>query len=87
MKLTGNNILFKPFLSEAVTQGGLIVPETARKYGSKGVITGTSAGTPKKPMKLKEGMIAYRVKDWGEPFIIDDELHFLMDAEAIIAIE
>ena len=41
MKLTGNNILFKPFLSEAVTQGGLIVPETARKYGSKGVITGT----------------------------------------------
>ena len=34
--------------------------------------------------KLKAEQI---LTDYAKPFIIDDELHFLMDAEAIIAIE
>jgi len=38
-------------------------------------------------MRLKEGTVAYRVKDWGNEVEIDGQLHFIMDEQAIIATE
>jgi hypothetical protein len=38
-------------------------------------------------MRLKEGMVCYRVKDWGEPIELEGQLHFIMDEKAIIATE
>jgi chaperonin GroES len=82
-----NNILFKPFLSDAVSAGGIIVPDSARKHGSRGVIVKTGKGTADRPMKLKEGQIAYRVDDWGTEIIIGNEKYFLMDSNAVLAVE
>ena len=36
-------------------------------------------------MKLKEGDVGYRVKDWGQDILIDGQLHYIMDMDAIIA--
>ena len=82
-----NQILFKPFPAAEVSASGLYIPETARETSNRGVIIKTGRGKAGKPMLLKEGTIAHRVKDWGEAIIIDNELHFLMDASAIIAVE
>ena len=87
MKPILNQILFKPLPANEVTEGGLFVPEAYRAVNNKGKIVGVGRGTSKRPMGLKEGMIGYRVKDWGTEVIIDNELHFLMDDKAIIAIE
>ena len=82
-----NQILFKPFPSEEISEGGILVPDAFREVNNKGTIMGVGNGTNKRPMLLKEGMVAHRVKNWGQEVMINNELHFLMDDKAIIAIE
>ncbi len=75
-----NQILFKPLPSDEISEFGLFIPETARKPSDKGIIVKVGRGTAKQPMTLKEGMTAFRVKDWGQEIMIGNELHFLMDS-------
>jgi co-chaperonin GroES (HSP10) len=82
-----NQILFKPFPSEEVSKGGILVAEAFREVSNKGTIVSVGNGTAKRPMKLKVGIVGYRVKDWGTEIMVDNELHFLMDDKSIIAIE
>lgn len=75
------NILFKPFVGDEKSEGGLFVPEIFRKPSNKGVVVevGGSVTT------VKKGDVGFRVKDWGQEVSINGELHFLMDESAIIA--
>jgi chaperonin GroES len=76
-------ILFKPFWGSNITEGGLLIPDSARKLSNKGVIVNVG----EEVTKVKAGDIGYRVKDWGEEFIIDGEQHFLMEQDAILALD
>lgn len=87
MKPILNNVLFKPLPSKEKTSAGLIVPESVREIRDAGKIVAVGDGTKKRPMRLREGMVVYRVKGWGEPYFINGELHFLMDEAAILAIK
>jgi len=80
-------ILVKPYPADSVSEGGIIVPESARQVSNKVLIVKTGNGTKEKPMKLKPGDTGYRVRDWGTEIMIDGELHFLMDQDAILAKE
>jgi len=82
-----NNILFKPLPSNNISEGGMIVPDSCKVINDKGIIVAVGNGTPNKPMRLREGMVVHRVKQWGTEVIIDGELHFLMDADAILSID
>lgn len=82
-----NQILFKPFPPEAQTEGGLIVPESVQKINNKGTVVKVGNGTAAKPMIFRPGQKAIRVQDWGTEVLIDDELHFLMDMDDVLAIE
>lgn len=82
-----SQIIFKPFPSPETSESGLFIPETAREINNKGTIVGVGAGTSKKPMRLKEGMVCYRTCDWGTGFVSNGEIYFLMDEAAIIAID
>lgn len=87
MQTIGNQILFKPLPSDEVTESGLFVPENARAISDKGIIVQVGNGSPKRPMRLKEGQTVYRVHQWGEAVFVNNELHFIMDEKAIIAVE
>ena len=50
-------------------------------------IVSVGNGSKEKPMLLKEGQIGFRVKDWGEPILIDGEKHYLMTQQSIIALQ
>ena len=80
-------VLVKPFPSDEISEFGIIVPESARKPSNKVKVMKVGNGTKDKPMKLKEGQTGYRVQDWGCDVLIDGELYFIMDQDAIIAIE
>jgi chaperonin GroES len=80
-----DNILVKPFDADNISEGGIIVPDSAKKPSNKVMIVAVGNGTGKKPMKLKPGMVGYRTKDWGLEVIWDNELHYLMNDEAILA--
>lgn len=80
-------ILFRPLPADEMTLGGLFVPESARQVNNKGTIVSVGNGTKDRPMKLKPGMTGIRVRDWGCDVIVDGQLHFIMDMDAIIALE
>ena len=86
MKPIRNQILFKPFLQEEVTQGGLFVPESYRKESDKGTIVAVGSGTKERPMYLKEGQVGYRVHNWGTLVEKDGESFYLMEDNAILAL-
>jgi chaperonin GroES len=80
-----NNILVKPFDADNVSEGGIIVPDSVKKPSNKVMVIAVGNGTEKRPMKLRPGMIGYRTKDWGLEVIWNNELHYLMNDEAILA--
>ncbi len=81
-----NNVVVKCCPSDEISSGGIIVPASYREDSNKVEIIAVGNGTMDKPMKLKEGQIGFRVKAWGTEIIINNEKHFLMDADSIIAI-
>lgn len=87
MKPIRNQILFKPFLVNEKTEGGLFVPESFRTDSDRGIIVAVGKGTKERPMKLKKGTIAYRVHNWGTLVQEKGENFYLMEDNAILATE
>lgn len=87
MKPIGQYVLVKPYPSNDKTEGGLFVPESVQTPSNKVYVVEVGNGSPKKPMLLEKGQTGFRVKDWGEPYIIDGELHFMMTQQSIIALQ
>lgn len=87
MQPVRNNILVKPFPPDEVSEGGILVPESARKESCKMNVIAVGNGTKERKMIFKKGDVVYRVKDWGTPIDIEGERYYLMDQNAIIAKE
>lgn len=87
MKPYNNQILFKPFESDYASSGGIIVPDSFKEVSNKGEIVEVGEGTLEKPMRLKRGMIGYRVKSWGMEIIDNGVSYYLMEDSAILALE
>lgn len=83
MRPINKKILFKPFEGSNTTEGGLIIPDTAKQLSNKGEIVEVG----ERVTKVKKGDVAWRVKGWGEEIIIDGEKHYIMEETAILAIE
>lgn len=81
------NVLVKPYESSGITEGGLIVPDSIKPISNKVLVVSVGNGSPKKPMLLKKGDTGYRVKGWGEEIIINDEKHYMMTQDSIIALQ
>ncbi len=81
-----NNILVKPCESDSISAGGIIVPDAYKAISNKVKIIKVGSGTKEKPMRLKEGQVGHRVKDWGTEIIMEGEKYFLMTDDSIIAI-
>ena len=82
-----NQVLVNPYPSDAVTVGGIIVPDNCKQISNKVRIVAVGGGTKDKPMRLKVGQTGFRVKDWGIEVLVNGELHFLMEDNAILAVE
>lgn len=85
MKPVRNQILFKPFLVEEKTEGGLFVPDSCRIETDRGEIVAVGAGTKDNPMYLKKGDVGFRVHKWGTLVEKDGESLYLMEDSAILA--
>jgi len=82
-----NQIMVKCFPPDEMSAGGIIVADSFKKDSNRVTIVAVGKGTKKRPMTLKAGQIGYRVMDWGLPFEENGEKYYVMDAEAIIAVE
>lgn len=77
------NVLVKPYPSDEFSEGGLYVPESARRISNKVLIVEVGNSVT----KVKKGQTGFRVKQWGQEFLIDGGLHYMMDQSAIIALQ
>lgn len=87
LKPKNQQVLVRPFPSDEVSDGGIIVPENCRSRNNRGTVVAVGEGTKKNPMQYSVGMVVHNVKDYGEPYIIDDVTHYLMHQSSILAFE
>lgn len=80
-----NKVLVKPFPSDEMSAGGIIVSEAHRAISNKMEVISVGEGTKQTPMQFKKGDTVFRVKDLGDPIEIKGELHFLIEQSWLIA--
>ncbi len=78
MKAIRDNIIVKPFKSDEVSEGGLIVPENCRERNNKATVISVGDGTKRHPKKLEIGDVVFHVKDAGTEIIENGEKYFIM---------
>lgn len=86
IKVIRDNVLVKPCKSSDVSDGGIIVPDSAKKPSQKVEVIAVGNGTAKEPMRLNPGDIGHRVKDTGTEIEINGELYFIVKQAWIIAL-
>lgn len=80
-----SQVLLKPFPSDDKSAGGIIVSDAHKAISNKMKVIAVGDGLPKKPMRIKEGDVVFRVLNWGNPVEVNGELHFLMDQDSLLA--
>lgn len=80
-----DNVLVKPFPSDEFSEGGIVVSEAHREVSNKMRVVAVGNGTKDKPMRFKEGDIAFRVKDCGDEIEIGGEKYFIVKQSWLIA--
>lgn len=78
-------VLVKPFPSDAVSVGGIIVPDSCQEVSNKMEVVAVGNGTKDSPMRFKEGQIVFRVLNWGTEILIHNEKHYLMSQDSLLA--
>ena len=86
-KPLGSNILIRPFPSEEMSIGGIVVPGSFQVRNNKAEVVAVGSGSKKKPMQFKEGDLVYNIKDCGSELEIDGVKHFLIKDSYVLAYE
>lgn len=80
-----SKVLIRPFPSDEETQGGILVPMTARERNNKATIVSVGNGTKKRPMGYKAGDVIHHIKDCGTELIENGDKLFIIDDVDILA--
>lgn len=69
----GNRLLIDIVLAEKVTNAGIILPDTVERRQDKGIVIKAGVGTPKNPVKIKEGATIFLVKGYATKQPVEHE--------------
>ncbi len=87
MKAIRCQVIVKPFPSDEISAGGILVPNSFKQRNNKATVISAGNGIVGRPMKWKEGQVVYHVKDHGTEIQKDGEKYYIMDMDAILAYE
>jgi len=86
IKPLADRVLIEPMSAEE-NKAGIIIPDTIDKEKSeKGKVVAVGAGTPKKPMTVKEGDIVLFTKYSPSEIKVDNKEYLIAKEEDILAI-
>lgn len=80
-----DNVIVKPFESDNISSGGIIVSDAHKEVSNKVKVIAVGNGTKRLPMNWKPGDVGFRIKDSGDEIVIDGERHFIVKSNWIIA--
>jgi len=74
-----NQILVEPIMTESVSEGGIIVPESFRGRECKAKVLAVGKGSKDRPMTIPNNVILWHIKGAGHELIDDGKQYFLID--------
>ncbi|MBB6276477.1 co-chaperone GroES [Porphyromonas circumdentaria] len=86
IKPLADRVVIKPAVAEEKSQGGIIIPDTAKEKPLKGKVIAVGKGTKDQAMELKEGDIVLYGKYAGTEIEIDGDKVLIMRESDVLAI-
>lgn len=81
----GNRLLIKPIKEEEKTEGGIVLPDSAKEKPMKAEVVAVGDGEDVKDLDIKVGDKVIYSKYSGTEIKIEDEEYIIIDAEDILA--
>lgn len=86
VKPLSDRVLIEPAAAETKTQGGIIIPDSAKEKPLKGTVVAAGNGTKDEPMTVKEGDTVLYGKYSGTEIELDGKKYIIMRQSDILAI-
>ena len=92
LKPLGNRVIVKPGKEEAVTKGGIVLPDTAKKKPHEGKIIAVGDGKllengKRAEMNVKKGNTVIYSEYGGTEIKVDGEELVILDEDQILAVK
>lgn len=86
IKPLADRVVVKPADAEQKSQGGIIIPDTAKEKPLRGTVVATGKGTKDNPMELKEGDVVLYGKYAGTEIELEGDKFIIMRESDVLAI-
>jgi len=86
MKPLGTRVLIEPLKAEERTQGGIIIPDSAKEKPQSGKVVAVGPGSKDEPMEVKVGDIVLYGKYSGTEISYENKDYLIMSQSDILAI-
>lgn len=86
MKPLGNRVIIEPLVAEEKTQGGIIIPDSAKEKPQSGKVVAVGPGTKDEPMEVKVGDVVLYGKYSGTEISYENNNYLIMSQSDILAV-
>lgn len=86
IKPLADRVVVKPADAEQKSQGGIIIPDTAKEKPLRGTVVSAGKGTKDNPMELKEGDVVLYGKYAGTEIELEGDKFIIMRESDVLAI-
>ena len=86
MKPIGDRVIVKPAAAEEMTQGGIIIPDTAKEKPQRGEVIAVGPGKEGNLMNVKTGDTVLYGKYAGQKVTLDGEEYLIMREDDILVV-
>ena len=86
MKPLGTRVLIEPLVPEEKTQGGIIIPDSAKEKPQNGKVVAVGPGSKDEPMEVKVGDIVLYGKYSGTEVQFENNDYLIMSQSDILAV-
>nr|WP_315075772.1 co-chaperone GroES [uncultured Porphyromonas sp.] len=86
IKPLADRVVVKPADAEQKSQGGIIIPDTAKEKPLRGTVVAAGKGAKDNPMELKEGDVVLYGKYAGTEIELEGDKFIIMRESDVLAI-
>jgi len=86
MKPLGTRVLIEPLKAEERTQGGIIIPDSAKEKPQSGKVIAVGPGSKDEPMEVKVGDVVLYGKYAGTEISYESKDYLIMSQSDILAV-
>ena len=86
IKPLADRVVVKPADAEQKSQGGIIIPDTAKEKPLRGTVVAAGKGTKDNPMELTEGDVVLYGKYAGTEIELEGDKFIIMRESDVLAI-